>query len=165
MWLMTSFLFCCINLFFLCFCREYPEYTRQACQNHREESCQTGDQGGQDRKSYTCKCEKWTVVVSGALHVIFSFQVFTPCRLFVFTSKIPTKIDFNIHYLDLVSIESKKLTQVSIVLHCNIKYSLLIFMLYFTADVGHPWKSLLLPHTRRTESNIRFAHHCHCDCH
>lgn len=40
------------------------------------------------------------------------FQVFTPCRLFVFTPKIPTKIDFNLHYLDLQSIESKKLTQV-----------------------------------------------------
>ncbi len=40
-------------------------------------------------------------------------QVFTPCRLFVFTSKNPTKIDFNIHYLDLQAIESKKLSQVS----------------------------------------------------
>jgi len=40
--------------------------------------------------------------------------VFTPCRLFVFTSKIPTKIDFNIHYLDLQAIESKKLTHLTL---------------------------------------------------
>ncbi|XP_059352193.1 F-actin-uncapping protein LRRC16A-like isoform X2 [Daphnia carinata] len=40
--------------------------------------------------------------------------VFTPCRLFVFTPKIPTKIDFNLHYLDLQSIESKKLSQLTL---------------------------------------------------
>lgn len=40
--------------------------------------------------------------------------VFTPCRLFVFVPKIPTKIDFNVHYLDLQAIESKKLSQLTL---------------------------------------------------
>ena len=46
--------------------------------------------------------------------MLFFWQVFTPCRLFVFTSKTPTKIDFNIHYLDLQAIESKKLSQLTL---------------------------------------------------
>ncbi|KAI5694940.1 hypothetical protein M8J75_007961 [Diaphorina citri] len=37
--------------------------------------------------------------------------VFSPCRLFVLTSRVPTKIEFHFHYLEIQAVESKKLNQ------------------------------------------------------
>jgi leucine-rich repeat-containing protein 16 len=35
-------------------------------------------------------------------------KVFSPCRLFFLTAKVPTRIDFHFHYLEIQRIESKK---------------------------------------------------------
>ena len=82
-----------------------------------------------------------------------SFQVFTACRLFVFTPKVPTKIDFNIHYLDLQSIESKKLTQVIGNLYCC--HPILIINLFGCAAylVNHR-QGVYLPYPRGVEPNF-----------
>uniref|UniRef100_A0A8D9EMM6 Leucine-rich repeat-containing protein 16A n=1 Tax=Cacopsylla melanoneura TaxID=428564 RepID=A0A8D9EMM6_9HEMI len=37
--------------------------------------------------------------------------VFSPCRLFVLAAKVPTRIDFHFHYLEIHAVESKKLNQ------------------------------------------------------
>ncbi|XP_043675254.1 F-actin-uncapping protein LRRC16A isoform X2 [Vespula pensylvanica] len=37
--------------------------------------------------------------------------VFSPCRLFLLTAKVPTRIDCHFHYLEIVSIESKRANQ------------------------------------------------------
>ncbi|KAF4525096.1 hypothetical protein B566_EDAN014292 [Ephemera danica] len=39
--------------------------------------------------------------------------VFSPCRLFFLTAKVPTRIDFHFHYLEIQAIESKKPNQLS----------------------------------------------------
>ena len=45
----------------------------------------------------------------------FSFpQVFSPCRLFLLTAKVPTRIDCHFHYLEIISVESKRTNQLSI---------------------------------------------------
>ncbi|XP_059488573.1 F-actin-uncapping protein LRRC16A isoform X2 [Neocloeon triangulifer] len=38
-------------------------------------------------------------------------MVFSPCRLFFLTAKVPTRIDFHFHYLEIQKIESKKSNQ------------------------------------------------------
>ncbi|XP_069691795.1 F-actin-uncapping protein LRRC16A isoform X3 [Periplaneta americana] len=40
--------------------------------------------------------------------------VFSPCRLFLLTAKVPTRIDFHFHYLEIQAIESKKPNQLSL---------------------------------------------------
>lgn len=40
--------------------------------------------------------------------------VFTPVRVYLLTAKVPTRIDCSFHYLDILSIESKKPTHFSI---------------------------------------------------
>ncbi|XP_075224401.1 capping protein regulator and myosin 1 linker 1 leucine rich repeat protein [Lycorma delicatula] len=37
--------------------------------------------------------------------------VFSPCRLFLLTAKVPTRIDYHFHYLEIQAIESKKQNQ------------------------------------------------------
>lgn len=37
--------------------------------------------------------------------------VFSPCRLFLLTAKVPTRIDYHFHYLEIQAIESKKPNQ------------------------------------------------------
>ncbi|XP_033222210.1 F-actin-uncapping protein LRRC16A isoform X4 [Belonocnema kinseyi] len=34
--------------------------------------------------------------------------VFSPCRLFLLTAKVPTRIDFHFHYLEITAVESKR---------------------------------------------------------
>jgi len=40
--------------------------------------------------------------------------VFSPCRLFLLTAKVPTRIDCHFHYLEIQTIESKKPNQLSL---------------------------------------------------
>ncbi|XP_076763742.1 capping protein regulator and myosin 1 linker 1 leucine rich repeat protein isoform X4 [Xylocopa sonorina] len=40
--------------------------------------------------------------------------VFSPCRLFLLTAKVPTRIDCHFHYLEITSIESKRANQLSL---------------------------------------------------
>ncbi|XP_023724032.1 F-actin-uncapping protein LRRC16A isoform X2 [Cryptotermes secundus] len=40
--------------------------------------------------------------------------VFSPCRLFLLTAKVPTRIDFHFHYLEIQAIESKKPNQLTL---------------------------------------------------
>ncbi|XP_023318297.1 F-actin-uncapping protein LRRC16A isoform X2 [Trichogramma pretiosum] len=37
--------------------------------------------------------------------------VFSPCRLFLLTAKVPTRIDCHFHYLEIISVESKRANQ------------------------------------------------------
>ncbi|XP_064611980.1 F-actin-uncapping protein LRRC16A-like isoform X2 [Liolophura sinensis] len=39
---------------------------------------------------------------------------FAACRLFVLSAKVPTKVDFSVHYLDIQAIESRRLNQLSL---------------------------------------------------
>ncbi|KAJ4432006.1 hypothetical protein ANN_20620 [Periplaneta americana] len=47
-------------------------------------------------------------------------RVFSPCRLFLLTAKVPTRIDFHFHYLEIQAIESKKPNQASVKCNSNI---------------------------------------------
>uniref|UniRef100_A0A1B6IVX5 CARMIL pleckstrin homology domain-containing protein n=1 Tax=Homalodisca liturata TaxID=320908 RepID=A0A1B6IVX5_9HEMI len=40
--------------------------------------------------------------------------VFSPCRLFLLTAKVPTRIDYHFHYLEIQAIESKRNNQLSL---------------------------------------------------
>ncbi|XP_053971814.1 F-actin-uncapping protein LRRC16A isoform X6 [Hylaeus volcanicus] len=40
--------------------------------------------------------------------------VFSPCRLFLLTAKVPTRLDCHFHYLEITSIESKRSNQLSL---------------------------------------------------
>ncbi|XP_031782312.1 F-actin-uncapping protein LRRC16A isoform X2 [Nasonia vitripennis] len=40
--------------------------------------------------------------------------VFSPCRLFLLTAKVPTRIDCHFHYLEITSVESKRANQLSL---------------------------------------------------
>ncbi|XP_015434415.1 PREDICTED: leucine-rich repeat-containing protein 16A [Dufourea novaeangliae] len=40
--------------------------------------------------------------------------VFSPCRLFLLTAKVPTRLDCHFHYLEITSIESKRANQLSL---------------------------------------------------
>ncbi|XP_011494349.1 PREDICTED: leucine-rich repeat-containing protein 16A [Ceratosolen solmsi marchali] len=40
--------------------------------------------------------------------------VFSPCRLFLLTAKVPTRIDCHFHYLEISSVESKRANQLSL---------------------------------------------------
>ncbi|XP_071451973.1 F-actin-uncapping protein LRRC16A isoform X2 [Hetaerina americana] len=39
--------------------------------------------------------------------------VYSPCRLFILTAKVPTRIDFHFHYLEIQAVESKRPNQLS----------------------------------------------------
>ncbi|XP_015588505.1 F-actin-uncapping protein LRRC16A isoform X2 [Cephus cinctus] len=41
--------------------------------------------------------------------------VFSPCRLFLLTAKVPTRIDCHFHYLEITSIESKRANQLCLI--------------------------------------------------
>ncbi|XP_043269676.1 F-actin-uncapping protein LRRC16A isoform X2 [Venturia canescens] len=41
--------------------------------------------------------------------------VFSPCRLFLLTAKVPTRIDCHFHYLEITSVESKRANQLCLV--------------------------------------------------
>ncbi|XP_058810147.1 F-actin-uncapping protein LRRC16A-like isoform X3 [Phymastichus coffea] len=40
--------------------------------------------------------------------------VFSPCRLFILTAKVPTRIDCHFHYLEVTAVESKRANQLSL---------------------------------------------------
>lgn len=45
---------------------------------------------------------------------VFCLQVFSPCRLFLLTAKVPTRIDCHFHYLEIESVESRRGNQLTI---------------------------------------------------